>query len=198
MRQADKFKILLEAPVKPVKPGYGGFPPIHGSDAYDSDKPAEAGKKHRKWTHPLDLLFAKKQISHELWLAGVRFRSDWELAHSSHGGVVNWSRLAQAVHETDRDRDDTAWPVRQPKQPIAYREVTPRIVDTWKELTRLSEAVTPVGFALLVAVCGRGMTIEDVARVLGDDRKYLGRRFREALEEAHQFYFEKIEGRERT
>jgi hypothetical protein len=188
--------VIQGAPVK-TSPGFAGIPPVHGADAYDTDKPKE-GKKRRTYVHPLDLMYSKKIISHELWLAGVRFRSDYELAHVIGEQTVNWSRMQMAVQEADRDRDELAWPTRTPKQPMAYRDVTPRYVDKRQELEQLGAKLSPVSFALLVCVCGRGVGIEELSTLVEENRAYLGRRFREALEEVHQWYSARIEAREKA
>jgi hypothetical protein len=187
-----------------VVPGYDGIPPIHAAGTADAERPKGQGKG---WEHPLTMMAARGQIEHDLWLAGVRFRSDWELAHCHGERTVSWERLANAVKDARfvgelpdnaaRGLDGSHGGPRG-KSMFVYREAQPRIADARAVLHRLAQRTGKVGFALLVAVCGKGLGIGEIAASIEDDRNYIGRRFREALDDAREYYNETIDAKERA
>lgn len=109
----EKAKLLSELLDKHnphQKPGFSGRPPVAGEQT--------PGRKQS--SHPLDVLYRRKVIPKSAYIAGLRFRSDWELAHVTGEGTTNWSlvtatcskagRTTGFLHHTLSPARRTSWP----------------------------------------------------------------------------------------
>jgi hypothetical protein len=178
--------LITETPPRTL-PGFGGSPP-----------PQREGKtrKNKRYVHPLDYLLAQDLIPYGEYIAGVRFHSDWELSGITGSQTTAWSRLTDAVHKGNSSKRRVACK-RVKRQPMAYQEIAPYQVDSREVLRKASQRMSQIGFKLLVCVCGRGMTLSDVANMIGADRQSIFRAFRAALAEACDFYNETIDCRDK-
>lgn len=183
--KAQQLIALLDRHQPHSWPGYGGRPPV------------ATGRARKTSAHPLDVLYKRRAIDRESYVAGLRFRSDWELANVSGEGVTDWSRFDQFPPDAEKVVDELAFrrpapkPVRRPPSGIPGARY-----DAKQTLARLRIVTGSFGFAILRGVCVHGLGLTHIADAIKVHRDYLSLRLKEALAEAAAFYGELIDSRD--
>lgn len=144
--------------------------------------------KRRIRTHALDLMFSKKQLSADLWAAGMRFRDDWELAQISPSSSVDLERLVNA-HAPKKAAPASGWKPRAARLKVSWNDLRPSVLDAQDRLKKAEQAVGREAYHLLIAIAAEGRSQAEVAkgRKFGP-RKQIGKKLRAALESLGEHY----------
>ena len=121
---------------------------------------------------PLALMRSKRQIEEHQFVAGDRFRADWERA-----SVARLRSNYRVEFTAGGKIEDIA---------IAQADALERVGAALDSFGRGKSAM--VSRVMIKAVCGEGETIGRLAKQQGWDRNYAGPRFREALEDLAEHY----------
>jgi hypothetical protein len=124
-----------------------------------------------------------------------RFEYDWQRARTDAPVTVSLDglMLAKVARPTAEQRR------RERLNPTTFRPAAGRRVrskpelgdsrlDAMARIGRLQDEVSKISFWLLEQVIGTERTLKQVAELLGEDQRYVGRRFREALWDAAGHY----------
>jgi len=180
--KAKELAALLDRHQPHQRPGFAGRPPV------------ATGKARRRYSaHPLDSLYRRRAISKEAYVAGLRFRSDWELADVGGEGVTNYDRLfplpkEEIVNELAFPRPSPK-PVRRPPSSIPAHRYDAKLM-----LAKLRVITGSFGFQLMRGVAVMGIPLQAIATELKLHRDFVSLRLREALEDAAAFYGEIFDG----
>jgi hypothetical protein len=146
---------------------------------------------------PLDYLYfqSRDRLEYWEWIAGKRFEYDWQRARTDAPVTVSLDglMLAKVARPTAEQRR------RERLNPTTFRPAAGRRVrskpelgdsrlDAMARIGRLQDEVSKISFWLLEQVIGTERTLKQVAELLGEDQRYVGRRFREALWDAAGHY----------
>jgi hypothetical protein len=177
-QQAIAAKKRSEALAFKAGPGYEGRREFRPRQVDDPMAPARGHRKegaHPKVTaisnvreSPLLFLFSRGNIDKAQYEAGLRFRRIYEAAGSG-VGAIDYSRPPV-----------DGSPIREPLSERQFQAV--------KELEEVRIYLDPKGYAIIECVAGDGMTFREAASMLGygkgrRDELYVGRRFREILDD---------------
>ncbi|HEX6036172.1 MAG TPA: hypothetical protein VFY83_17160 [Anaerolineales bacterium] len=183
--KAQLLASLLDHHAPHQRPGFSGRPPV------------ATGKARRNSAHPLDSLYRRHAIDKDSYIAGLRFRTDYEIAQYDGDGTTNWDRfdlyqsdLVDKINELGFKRPSPK-PVRNPPSSIPVSRF-----DAKETLGKLRIVTGAFGFQLMRCVCVCGINLQHVSVAIKVHRDYLSLRFREALAEAALFYKEAIDSRE--
>jgi len=182
--KAELLRTLLDKHKPHQKPGFSGRPPVAG----------ERTPGRRQSSHPLDNLYQRGVIPKSSYIAGLRFRSDWELAHVTGEGTTNWDRFAPSLIEHVDElafRRPAPKPVRRPPSSLPAARYDARVT-----LERLRVVCGSFGFQLMRGVCVMGIALSHISDAIGVHRDYVSLRFREALDDAAAFYGAMIDSRD--
>ena len=155
----------------------GGQPGRDGKDLVLVERLTDLdNEKHRVPANaaesPLALMEAKKQIEYYQFVAGDRFRADYERA-----GIARLKSNYRVEFTAGGKIEDLA---------VAQADALERVGKALDFFgTGKSGRVSRI---MIKAICGDGETIGALSRRQGWDRNYTGPRFREALETLAEFY----------
>jgi hypothetical protein len=183
-RRADELKLLGE--VKEAKacgtmPAIGkaklrsrvkpGHAPVKGERAVDN--PYRAGEKITATVnlaeHPLEMMLARRRLTQAQYEAGIRFRAIYEHAMIGPGRGIDPGKIKVDGGKMGDPLSDA-------------------VLHAHFELKRLSYEVGEIGMTMLVAICGRGETVTELAKrwpCSEAERQviaYVGLRLREVLD----------------
>lgn len=159
-------------------------------ESYTPDPRAAAATRHVNRA-PLEFyrFQAKDRIEDWEYLAGVKFREDFDLAHRSSTQTVDPTR--SELYVTERLLKDVRNGVGRNRK-AASRTCSPTGIavsrlDAMTRRGRLAQR-SLVSFWLCEHIVGHEIWPKDVARYLKMDVRYIGPRFREALADVAGFY----------
>lgn len=138
---------------------------------------------------PLEFMRYQSKDPLEEWeyLAGQRFRQDFEIAHRSGSTTVDYSR--GAMFDTDMARANRAagYEGRGYASPTSAVDVSQARIDAMSRRGSFAKHNKTSAW-FLEAVIGFELWPKECATFLGEDVRYVSRRFREALHDAAGFY----------
>lgn len=138
---------------------------------------------------PLEFLHfqARTPIALYQYIAGVLFRTDFEMSRVGSSGVIDASRLAMfAVDGIDKERSE--YHGKGAKRMVRVANVSDRRLDALKRLGAIAAKISDLSYWMLEKVVGDERPISEVAKIMRADERYAGPRFREALDEAAKYY----------
>ena len=134
-------------------------------------------------TPPLEaLLQARSPIEPYQYLAGVRFRLDWTASQIGPLASVDYARAAQ--YATEEVLKAGKWDGAMGGKILrGVAGISDAKLDASARLGRVAKEINKLSFWLARKVIGEEWTIVQCAGELGRDQRYVGPRFREALDE---------------
>lgn len=117
---------------------------------------------------PLDLLLKKHIIEEIQYLAGTMFRRDYEVSSISPNRSVEIKERVQGGY---------------PKNTLSEIQC-----DAQQRLSSALKAINGNSRIIVIALCGEGRTLTDIARAYGWNKHFIGPRAREALDELTYHY----------
>jgi hypothetical protein len=157
-------------------------------------RPGQGEIVMRSMKSPLEYMFYQSQapIERFQYLAGLKFRVDYSMAMPSSSGVVNYDSMAEmAIEESAkalREFNEKTFRQSYAKTQFDFNGPNDSRIDAMDRLGALAAEISDVGFYMLKRVVGEEYQIKDVASFLGEDRRYVSKRFHEALTEAAAHY----------
>jgi len=139
---------------------------------------------------------ARSRLFHWEYLAGQRFRIDFELVQDK-GGVMNMERIGlYATEATERHRAEGA----RDRASAAVSRATDISVARLDAMMRRGQLSKqhPLSFWLCDQIIGHELWPKDVAAFLSESHQYIGPRFREALSDLAAFYRTAVVSRSRA
>ena len=114
----------------------------------------------------LDILRSKKVVNIQQYYTALRVRRLWEK-----------SRIGSYTSNFNKIGDITGW-----------NDMATDRIDAIYKLSRLHTWLGDKSFGLVYNICVEDYTIKETATIHQVDRVYLGKRFREAIDEAQKFF----------
>tara|TARA_R100000951_G_scaffold69551_1_gene58529 strand:- start:170 stop:643 length:474 start_codon:yes stop_codon:yes gene_type:complete len=114
----------------------------------------------------LDILRSKKVVNIQQYYTALRIRRLWEK-----------SRIGSYTSNFNKVGDISGW-----------NDMATDRIDAIYKLSRLHTWLGDKGFGLVYTVCVEDYTIKETAAMYQVDRVYLGKRFREAIDESQKFF----------
>jgi hypothetical protein len=130
---------------------------------------------------------AKEKLEDWEYLAGYRFRQDFDLAHRATGGTVNFERSSLYATELARQHAAAGYHGKGAARAASAGDISVARLDAMTRRGQLAKECY-VSFWLAEHIIGHEFWPKDVAAFLRVDPRYVGPRFREALQRIAGFY----------
>ena len=114
----------------------------------------------------LDILRSKKAINIQQYYTALRVRRLWEQ-----------SRIGNYTSNFNKVGDISGW-----------NDMAPDRIDAMYRLSKLNKYIGELASNFLYRICVQDYTIKETSAMYQVDRVYLGKRFREAIDEAQVFF----------
>lgn len=138
---------------------------------------------------PLEFMYfqSKDKIAEWEYLAGQRFRHDFDIAHSQAKMVSNIMAGSMYDTETTRKHRSEGWHGKGGARNYSAHSIADARIDAMSRRGAfMSDKL--ISFYLAELIIGHEFWPKEIAAYMGDDPRYIGKRFREALADLAGFY----------